>query len=522
MADQEEKTSANIDWFIFIGGCSVLLAVILPIVVAPDWSLEAIGVVFTLLTQKLGVVYVMAAIATLGLLLWIAMSRHGNVVLGGHGQPMHSTFSWASMLFCAGIGASLIYWGAAEWVFYYTSPPFGVEARSEEAIVWAASYGMFHWGPIGWAFYCLPAVALGCSYHVYEVPSLRLSAACHSVLKSYVERWPGKIIDLLFIIGLLGTAATGLGLGTSVVASAVTRLTGLEDGLGMQLVIIVVATSMIAYSVYQGLDKGIKVLSTVNAFLALLFILFVLIVGPTTFILEMGVTALGNVSQNFIQMLTWTDPLSKADFVESWTVFYWAWWVALGPFVGMFVCKISEGRTIRQVIFGMLGWGSLGCALFFIVLGNYAMHLELNGLYPVVKEVVEVSPSSAIAGIIEQLPFGSFWLAFVAVIGLIFMATTYDSASYTLAAGATRTLLEEEHPERWHRVFWALALGVLPLCLLFVGGLKALQTASIVASIPLLFVYLLLGISTVRMLQGLELKQSMGTNTSIAVPPSKG
>jgi BCCT family betaine/carnitine transporter len=218
----------------------------------------------------------------------------------------------------------------------------------------------------------------------------------------------------------------------------------------------------------------------------------------------MGITSLGNVAQHFIQMLTWTDPLGKASFVESWTVFYWAWWLALGPFVGMFVCKISEGRTIRQVIFGMLGWGSLGCALFFIVLGNYAMHLELNGLYPVVKEVIEVSPSSAIAGIIALLPFGSFWLGFIAVIGLIFMATTYDSASYTLAAGATRTLLEDEHPERWHRVFWAVALGVLPVCLLFVGGLKALQTASIVASIPLLFVYLLLGISTVRMLQALE------------------
>ncbi len=490
----------------------MLLTIILPIVLAPEWSLTTINIIFTFLTEKLGVAYVMAAISTLGLLLWIAISRHGDVVLGGDGQPVHSSLSWASMLFCAGIGASLIYWGAAEWVFYYTSPPFGVEARSEEAIVWAASYGMFHWGPIGWAFYCLPAVALGCSYHVYNIPSLRLSAACHSVLHSQVDRWPGKTIDLLFIIGLLGTAATGLGLGTSVVASAVTRLTGLEDGLGMQLVIITLATSMIAYSVYQGLDKGIKVLSTVNALLALLFIIFVLIVGPTTFIVEMGVTALGNVVQNFVQMLTWTDPLGKASFVESWTVFYWAWWLALGPFVGMFVCKISEGRTIRQVIFGMLGWGSLGCALFFIVLGNYAMHLELNDLYPVVEEVTEVSPSAAIAGIVELLPFGSFWLIFIAIIGLIFMATTYDSASYTLAAGATKNLLEHEHPQRWHRVFWAVALGVLPVCLLFVGGLKALQTASIVASIPLLFVYALLGTSTVRMLQALESQNGLKTS----------
>jgi len=203
-------------------------------------------------------------------------------------------------------------------------------------------------------------------------------------------------------------------------------------------------------------------------------------------------------------MLTWTDPLGWSSFVEDWTVFYLAWWIALGPFVGMFVCKISEGRTIRQVVFGMLGWGSLGCALFFMVLGNYALHLELEGLYPVVDQVMELGPATTFAGMIQLLPFGSFWLFYISVVGLIFMATTYDSASYTLAAGSTRALPEGEHPQRWHRVFWACILGVLPVCLLFVGGLKGLQTASIVASIPLLLVYLLLGVSTMRMLKGLK------------------
>jgi BCCT family betaine/carnitine transporter len=271
--------------------------------------------------------------------------------------------------------------------------------------------------------------------------------------------------------------------------------------MGMQFFVILLVTSLIAYSVYRGLDRGIKVLSIINAVLALLLILFVLIVGPTTFILEMGVMSIGKVAQNFILMMTWTDPLAGADFVESWTVFYWAWWLALGPFVGLFVCKISEGRTLRSLIFGMLGWGSLGCSIFFIVLGNYALFLELNGIYPVVQQAMEVSPSAAIAGIIELLPLGSFWLAYLAIIGLIFTATTYDSASYTLAAGATRSMAEHEHPDRWHRVFWACALGVLPVCLLLLGGLRALQTASVVASIPLLLVYVLLVLSTIRMLR---------------------
>ena len=289
----EEKPAPQIDWFVFLGGCGVLLTCIAPIVLAPEWSTAAIGSLFGFLTQSHGIVYVCTAIATLTFLLYIAISEHGNVVLGGTGSPAYSTFSWASMVFCADIGAALIYWGAAEWVFYYTSPPFNVESRSEQAILLASSYPIFHWGPVGWTFYSLPTIALGCSYHVYKVPSLCLSAACHAVLGAQTERLPGRTIDLLFIIGLLGTAATGLGLGTSVVEATVTSLTGFEDGLPMQIAIISTATMMIAYSVYQGLDKGIKRLSNINSTLALLFIAFVLIAGPTRFILEMGVASLG-------------------------------------------------------------------------------------------------------------------------------------------------------------------------------------------------------------------------------------
>jgi len=505
---QDIKNDSNsetpVDWFIFSAGLLILLTIAGAIVFAPEFSFMAITRANEFITSRFGVLYIIAAVAILIFLLWIALSKHGNTILGDQDQPEHSMFSWAAMLFCAGIGASLIYWAATEWTFYYVAPPFGVEASSADAIKWATSYGIFHWGPIGWALYCLPAVAMSCSYHIKGIPSLRLSTACIPVLGRWADRWPGRLVDLTFIVGLLGTAATGLGLGTTVVASAVTKLSPLEDGLGMQTFIILIATALICVSVYRGLDNGIKTLSTINAQLALILLLFVFVAGPTTFILEAGVTALGTVVQNFIQMLTWTDPLQTSSFVEDWTVFYWAWWLALGPFVGMFVCKISNGRTLRQLILGMLGFGSLGCALFFIVLGNYALFLELNGIYPVVSEAVNIGPSTAIASILSLLPFGSFWLALVAVVGLLFIATTYDSASYTLAAGATRAMSEHQHPARWHRLFWACALGVLPVALLYLGGLNELQAASILASVPLVLVYGLLSISIVRTLNEQE------------------
>jgi len=506
----QDNPNAEIDWLIFSLSAALLTLVVLPVVLLPTESQAFINQIFALLTTELGVIYVALTAAILGLLLTIAIGPWGHIRLGRI-EARYSQFSWISMLFCCGIGGSVIYWGATEWVFYYTAPPFGIEPKSNAAILWASTYGMFHWGPGGWALYCLPTVAICCTYYLKKIPSLRLSAACEPIIGDSMNRIPGRIIDLLFIVGLISSAATGLGFGTSVATSALTRLINIEDGFETQLTIISIMTLVIAASVYRGLDSGIKTLSNFNSILALTLVAFVLIVGPTRFILEMSVASIGNLAQNFLTMLTWTDPLAEGKFVESWTVFYWAWWLALGPFVGMFVCKISEGRTLRELIVGMLVWGSTGCALFYLVLGNYALHAELEGIHGVVNEANTVSPSAALASLIERLPAGGFWLAFLAVIGIIFTATTYDSASYTLAAGASRRLEPGQHPARWHRVFWAAALGILPACLLYIGGLKALQTASVVASLPLLVVYAMLYAAIIK-----TLKQWQATETQSA------
>ncbi len=226
---KENIPEPEVDWFIFWGGTLILLAVVIPIVFIPDLSKQVIQSVFTWITTELGVLYVVTATLTIGFLLVVAVSDWGRIVLGEPDEA-YSMFSWISMLFCCGIGAGLIYWGAAEWTYYYVAPPFGVEPRSDEAVIWASSYGMFHWGPVGWALYTLPAVALCCSYHLKKVPSLRLSDACEPVLGKLSQGAVGRVIDLFFIIGLLATAATGIGLGTSVVTSSITRATGLEDG----------------------------------------------------------------------------------------------------------------------------------------------------------------------------------------------------------------------------------------------------------------------------------------------------
>ncbi|NOX50307.1 MAG: hypothetical protein GXP16_07190 [Gammaproteobacteria bacterium] len=261
-----------------------------------------------------------------------------------------------------------------------------------------------------------------------------------------------------------------------------------ELGFTLDIIVIVTITLLFAASAWLGLERGIKRLSTLNIFLAFLLIAFVLVVGPTLFILELGLETVGHLLQNFVRMATWTDPLASGNFVESWTVFYWAWWLALGPFMGVFIAKISQGRTMQQVILGCLGYGTLGCTLFFMVLGNYAVYLELNGIVDVLNQITQNGASQAILSVLLTLPWSTVVIILFTVVCVIFAATSYDSAAYTLALAATKDMSEDAHPGRKHRIFWACLLGLLPITLIYMGGLRPLQSAVTLASVPLLVI----------------------------------
>jgi BCCT family betaine/carnitine transporter len=311
-------------------------------------------------------------------------------------------------------------------------------------------------------------------------------------------------LDLVFMVGLVGAAATGVGLSAPLITASISRFADVPEESYMSLVAVLLGTVVFAASVYAGINRGIRRLSNLNVVLALAFLAFILVTGPTLFLLKSSTDAVGFAAQNFIRMITWTDPLTDSGFVESWTIFYWAWWLALGPFMGIFVSKISRGRTIREMIFGMLGYGSLGCVLFIAVLGNYALHVQLNDLAPVLDTLNERSAPAAIVEVLASLPSGRWLLPYFAIICLIFMATTYDSASYTLASCATRRLPTDRHPARWNRVFWALGLGLVPITLLILGGLRSLQTAAVVVSLPLILVVILMSVSLVKGLREAE------------------
>lgn len=503
------------DWPTFVISLLILLSVVIPLLVFPEASSSIIMYLNGMVTSGLGAVYLALGLGVLFFVLYIAFGKYGQVTLGeASDEPEFRTLSWAAMLFCAGIGSSILYWGVIEWVYYYQTPPFHLEPESEKAINYASAYGMFHWGPIAWAIYVLPALPIAYSLYVKKTPILKISLACEPILGKYTTRWPGKIIDVLFIFGLLGGAGTTLGLATPMIAAGIESLFGVDGGnIALRSSILIVATLIFAFSAYSGLRRGIKILSDINIWLTFILLAFVFIVGPTVFILETTVSSVGLMLKDFFRMATWLEPfggmgkIPETSFPQDWTVFYWSWWLVYAPFVGLFIARISKGRRLKEVILGTLVYGTLGCVLFFGILGNYGLWLELSGTFSVTEVLANQSGEDAIMAIIGQLPMGDATTVLFLITALIYLATTFDSGSYILA-GTTQTEVEGE-PYRWNRLFWAFALSLLPFSLLLIGGedsLNLLQTTSIVAGVPLIVIFIMLMVSFIRTLNDDRIK----------------
>ncbi|RBW67942.1 BCCT family transporter [Bacillus taeanensis] len=492
-----------IDWPTFLGAVILLLAVTVPLVVFPERGKEVVDAANVFVTTNFGVLYLLVGLGIFFFLVYVAFSDNGRVKLGEKGErPQFNNFSWAGMLFCAGIGSSILYWGTIEWAYYFQGPPFGIQPGTREAIAWASTYGIFHWGPIAWAIYTLPALPIAYFYYVRKKPVLKVSEATRPLIGRLADGPLGTIIDVLFMFGLIGGAGTTLALGTPMIAEGVHSLTGIEPNMVLKTVILAIVTAVFAISAYSGLKKGIKVLSDVNLWLSIFLLAFVFILGPTRFITETTTNSIGLLLDNFFHMSTWTEPFNalgpyeRTGFPESWTVFYWAWWLVYAPFVGLFIAKISRGRTIRQMIIGTMFYGTFGCLLFFGIMGNYGMHLQLTGQYDVINVLNTTGAPQAIIGIISQLPLGALMIFIFTILAIIFLATTFDSSSYILASVVQKTV--EDEPQRWNRLFWAFALCLMPLVLMFIGGLGTLQTASIVGGFPLLFIMIMLGWSFMK------------------------
>ena len=503
---QSTEPDTRIDYFTFFSVLALLFAVLVPLIMFPKEGADWVEQAKLFITDTFGVFYLLIGVLAVMFVVYISFSDIGNIKLGRPEEEVEfKTASWAAMMFCGGIGASILYWGIIEWAYYYQGPPFNLEPGSPEAIRWATTYGIFHWGPVAWAIYLLPAIPIAYFAHVRNSPRLKVSQSLMPLIgeKAVMSNW-AKLVDVFFVFGMIGGGATTLGLASPMVTEGLHRLFGTPVNLWTQLAVLLVTTAIFAFSAFRGLKGGIQLLSNINFYLALLFLGVVFFAGPSMFILNTGLESLGRSLTQMLTMMTWTESMGsfsehgfqKTTFPSDWTIFYWAWWLVFAPTVGLFIAKISRGRTIRQMVIGSIFFGSLGCAVFFIVLGNYGLHLQLTDSLDVVAILNEQSATAAIFAVLNTLPMSWIMMAMFTLLAIIFTATTFDSISYILASVVQREV--DCEPHRWNRLFWAFTLCLMPAVLMFLGGLSTLQTASIVSGAPLLIIMTLLMISTIK------------------------
>ncbi|MED1738087.1 BCCT family transporter [Bacillus swezeyi] len=465
------------------------------------------------ITNRLDWAFEFLTIGLFMILLWLMLGRYGRVKLGGaNDRPEFSKFSWGGMLFTASMGTSIMFWSIVEPLYYYTSPPFGLKAESNGAAEYAVSYGLFHWGISAWALYALPAVVMAYSFYVLKNPSLKISSACRGVLGKHADGFAGKAIDVLVIWSMIGGLATSLGLGVPMISAVIGSLFGVEPSLGLNIAIIIIWTFIFSFSAYFGLYKGIRRLSDWNVYMALGLALFVIIAGPTLFILSYFTNSLGVMLDDFMKMSLYTDPISKSGFPQAWTVFYWAWFAATAPFIGIFIARISKGRTIRELVFHVLLWGTVGSWLYFAVFGGYGMSLQLTGKLNLTDIQAQSGDPSVIVAVLHSLPLPVIVSTFFIILGFIFLATSLDSASYVIASVATKELGPNTEPARWHRLMWGIVLSALAISLTMTGGLNVVQTSSVLVSVPVLFMYVLMAVSLVKWLKHNEQKHIYETD----------
>ncbi|REG84418.1 BCCT family transporter [Marinomonas pollencensis] len=498
MSTRKNKKVA-IDLALLLPSVLVILAISAPLLITPEASKIVVNQLLAWCTGTFGWLYLLAGVGSFLFVVWLAFGPVGRIKLGDPDEaPEFSKLPWVSMLFCAGIGISICNWAFVEPLYFLSSPPMEIPANTTKAVEWAAMYPMFHWGVVPWAVYLMPALPIGYALYVRKVNVLRLSEACRGVLGGLVDGPIGKAIDIIVIFSIVGGVGTSLGLSVPLVSKLFQSMFGLQDSFGLQMIILSAWIAMIAWSVYNGLNKGIQTLSNINAVLALILLVFVLFASSTVFILNLWVNSFGLLVNNFFRMAFWTDPIAKSGFPQNWTIFYWAWWIAYAPMMGLFVARISRGRTIKDIILNGLLWGSFGCWAFFAIWGGFALNLDVSGSVDLQTILSQQGIPATVVAVLQQLPASDLIIPLFTLLCFIFLATTVDSSAYMLAAVCTKEISGYQEPARWNRILWALLLGLVGVGLLSVGGLKIVQTSTVLVALPMIPVLFIMSLSMLR------------------------
>lgn len=446
---------------------------------------EYFDIIQDFVANNAGWFFVLSVNIFLIFMLYLAFSKFGTLRIGGqNAKPEFKTLSWFAMLFSAGMGIGLLFWSISEPVMHYLNPPL-TEGETALAAQEAMNFTFLHWGFHAWGIYAL--VGLSLAYFTYSrgLP-LTIRSVFYPVLGDKIYGITGDIIDIFAVLATVFGLATSLGLGVQQIAAGLEHVFGLSSGITTQVALIAGITLIATISVVLGVDKGVKFLSEWNMRVAVILLLLVVILGPTIFIFQAFVQNTGNYFYSFLQIASWTESYSGNNWQNAWTVFYWGWWIAWSPFVGMFIARISKGRSVREFILGVLIVPSLITFFWISAFGSTSIQQALLGEEAIVNAVNE-DVATALFVFLEDYPF-AFVLNVIGVILIAgFFVTSSDSGSLVIDSLTSGGKIDAPVGQR---IFWALAEGAVAAVLLIGGGLQALQTASIVTGLPFAFILL--------------------------------
>jgi choline/glycine/proline betaine transport protein len=504
-AGSRDRGSSSIAPFVFWPSLAIIGGFVLFALLAPDAASSVISAVQGGIVDGLGWYYVLLIAAFVAFSLWMGVSRFGDIRLGRDDEkPEFGLGSWFAMLFSAGMGIGLVFWGVAEPLNHFAAPRPGFEGDEAETARHAMTQTFVHWGVHAWAIYVVAGLALAYAVHRKGRP-VSIRWALEPLLGDRVRGRLGDVIDITAVVGTLFGVATSLGFGVAQIGAGLefVGLAGDGGSVPLQIGLIVVITAIATTSVVSGVGRGIKWLSNINMGLAGVVLLFVLVAGPTVFLLREFVQNFGDYLQNVLQLTFDVSAYRGGEgeaWQSAWTTFYWGWWISWAPFVGVFIARISRGRTIREFVAGVLIVPTLITFLWFSVLGGSGLYRQLFGAGDLVAEDGTVGTETSLFTLLDGLPGGSIVVGLALLLIVTFFVTSSDSGSLVvdmLSSGG------DPNPPTWSRIVWAALEGLVAAALLTVGagGLGALQTASIITALPFSVVMVFMAVALVKALR---------------------
>jgi len=500
MGQRSQAFFATVHPAVFTASAIIIVSFVAFGVAVPDTAANLFESIHDFITEYFGWVYLLAVSAFLVFLVWLALSRYGSIRLGQPGEkPKFGFLAWFSMLFSAGMGIGLVFWSVAEPILHYQNPPAG-EGGTAEAARQAMVYTYFHWGLHAWAVYVVLGLSVAYFSYRHRLP-LTIRSIFYPWLGDRIYGPIGHLIDILAVFGTLFGLATSLGFGAMQLNTGLNVLTGLPVSPWYQVAIIGTITAIAVFSVISGLDRGLKWLSIFNLGLALIVLAFVIVAGPTLFILRFFLDSTGGYFQQLIGLSLSADAIGGSTWQKDWTMFYWAWWIAWSPFVGIFIARVSRGRTIRQFIGGVLALPTLFVFVWMAAFGGTALHLELFDDGAGIAAAVAEDTTIALYALLAELPLTTIASTLATLLIATYFITSSDSGTHVIDALISRG---SKHSPRRQRVIWGITEGAVAATLLIVGGemaLNSLQTGSITAGLPVALILILACFNLVRALQ---------------------